>query len=104
MTLLTNILQKFLEDVLTGKFKREDDPHKYNVYMKRIQNRLDDGFPKLLWLAENFSHLLKDEEKEFDDPNLPRHRRLKILLKVIKALNPASDVELTKLKREALNK
>lgn len=98
--MLTDILQKWLEDLLAGRTKREDDPHKYNVYMGRIQDRFDDGLNKLLWAAENFPELLKDEEREIYDSNLPRHRRLKILLKVIKALNPTSDVELTKLRSE----
>uniref|UniRef100_A0A6H1ZR67 Uncharacterized protein n=1 Tax=viral metagenome TaxID=1070528 RepID=A0A6H1ZR67_9ZZZZ len=98
--LITTLQRKWLEKIVSGEITKDDDPHKWSVYMDRIQERLDYMGENLLWIAENMPELLKDEETEIQDDSLSRHRRLKLFLKVVKALNPTIDVELVKMREE----
>lgn len=89
--MITAKMRKFLESV---KLDRVENKRKYNIYMRRIQDRIDRELENLNWLTKNFPDLFLDEECEYDDKSLERHRRLKALLKAVGNLNPKFAVEL----------
>jgi len=86
--IITDIQLGWLKDILGGKITKHDDPRKYSAYMKRIQNRIDHMLDNLIVLAEIAPDILKYEEREFDDPSIERHIRLKKLLRVCVDINP----------------
>lgn len=89
--IITDIQKEWIQDILDGKINKEDNPRKYSAYMKRIQNRTDHMFEHLLWMAKNCPDILRNEEREFDDPSLERHSRLKSLLRVCSEINPFTE-------------
>lgn len=91
---------EFLESILTGKVTKKDNPHKYSVYMKRIRERLDIEIDSWMWLAENFPEILVDEDYEIHTDGMPRHRRLKALMRITKLIYPQADPQLVKLKED----
>ena len=95
IVMLTDIQRKYLQDVLDGKQGRDDDPHKYYVYMKRVQGRMDRAMENAVWLAKNMPEVFKDEDREYG-AGLPKQRRLKALLIMIKCICPDVDIELVK--------
>jgi len=90
----------FLQDILTGKITKRDNPHKYSVYMKRIRERIDSEMSSLLWLAENFPEILVDEDYEIHTDGMPRNRRLKAFMRITKLIYPQADPQLVKMKEE----
>jgi len=76
------------------KFKTLEERKRFNRTLIRIQERLDDGIKKTVWLAINCPELLLDEERELEDESLEPHRRLKQLLKILNNINPKFEVAL----------
>jgi hypothetical protein len=81
----------WLKRILSGEVTKSENPRKYSAYMRRIQKQFDDRLANWLWVAENMPDVLKDEEREYTDETLERHRRLKILLRICLLVNPLSE-------------
>lgn len=85
-------LEQYLKDYLTERDPHRVNPHKTYIYLQRIQERIDRMLDNALWLAENAPWIFTDETTEIisiDTNNpLPRHRRLKKLITIIKLLYP----------------
>lgn len=90
-TIITDIQKKWLEEILSGKLSKSDNPRKYSAYMGRIQERIDNMIENLVWLADNAPDILKYEEREYDSPTTERHLRLKKFLRVCTKISPYSD-------------
>lgn len=90
----------WLKDILEGKNKKSEDPHKYSVYMNRIRKDIDADLDRFKWIANNANYILKDEEYEVQEFGTTRHRRLVELLEIVKAIMPEANPTLVKLKRE----
>ena len=69
---------------------------KHCVYVNRMNKRIDRELKMSLWLAINHPEIFLDREREYSDDTgkIMSHRRLKILLLIVKALNPKIEVEL----------
>ena len=90
----------WLEPYVEGRKSRRDDPPKYTVYTKRIRKSVDERLELLLGLASMAPEMFRDEEYEIQTFGAIKHRRLKMLLKIVKAIEPESDPVLMKLQRE----
>ena len=88
---ITDIQKEWIQGILDGEITKEQNPRKYSAYMKRIQNRLDHLLEHLLWMADTCPDILKYEAREYDDPNVERHSRLKKLLRVCTKISPFTD-------------
>jgi hypothetical protein len=95
---------EWLTPYIKGEKTRRDDPQKYSVYRKRIRNTIDDRLKNMLWLANNAPEFMRDEEHEIQEEGRILHRRLKILLQIIKAMEPESDPALIRLREEVKDK
>ena len=93
---------EWLKPYLNGEMNRRDDPQKYSVYRKRIRTTIDTRLENLLWLANNAPEFLRDEEHEIQEHGAILHRRLKMLLQIIKGMEPDSDPALLQLRRDVL--
>ena len=65
-----------------------------------MNNRFDRELENLVWVTKHFPSLFLDEEREYDDENLERHRRLKMLIKAVQNLNPKFTVQLRIVEEE----
>lgn len=90
----------FLEQLVSGKFKKKHDPHKYSVYKKRIRERIDQELSSLKWVANNYPEILTDEEYEITEYGNVRHARLKLLMEIVKAIYPEADPVLVKYRKD----
>lgn len=93
---------KWLDDIISGRVTKRDNPHKWSVYRKRIRERIDHQLDNLVWLAENAPEILKDEEYEIQEFGAIIHRRLKKLMLTIKLIYPENDPVLIKMSREIM--
>lgn len=91
--MITNIQLRFLKQLIKGEVTKSDNPKLYNMTMQRIQEQLDDGFAKLLWIAENRVDLLKDDKTEIEDDAMERYRRFRALAYVLGKMNPMTEIE-----------
>jgi len=89
--MITDIQLKWLEQILKGEITKSDNPRKYSAYMRRIQNRVDAMMVNLEWIVKFCPEIFKYEEREFDDPSMERHSRLKRLLRVCIAISPFTE-------------
>jgi len=89
---LTKKMKEYLENLPEGAEKTV----KHCVYMNRMQKRITRELDMLLWTCIHHPKIILDEEREWKDTSgkITSHRRLKILLLCIKALNPRIEVEL----------
>lgn len=81
--MITRLQKDFLQRVLNGASIDRRERHGYN---KRIQAGIDEGFDMMEWMAEFTPDVLNDFETEYDDPTLPRRRRMMRLAQIIKRL------------------
>lgn len=70
-----------------GEVRKRDDPRKYSAYMIRVRERIDNMLENLLWLAENYPEILRDDEFELSS-EVERNRRARILLKATRLFEP----------------
>ena len=89
--MITDIQKKWINDIVDGHITKADNPRKYSAYMRRIQERIDHMLDNLEWLVKNSPDIIRYEEREFDDPAIERHIRLKRLLRVCAIINPISE-------------
>jgi len=90
----------WLKEVLSGNFKKQDDPHKYSVYKKRVRDRIDEEIASIKWVANNYPEILTDEEHEIQNFGRIKHARLIALMEIIKAIMPEADPVLVKMKKD----
>jgi len=90
----------WLKPYVEGRRSRRDDPPKYTVYTKRIRKSVDERLNLLLQLANMAPETFRDEEFEIQEYGAIKHRRLKTLLKIVKAIEPESDPVLMKLQKD----
>jgi len=95
--MITDKQRRFLEKLLNGEITKEDNRKRYSETMIRIQKTIDEKLANTLWLAINLPDILKDEAKEFDDPDLERYRRFKAIAYIVSLLNPITEIENVKL-------
>lgn len=86
--MITDIQRKWLERILSGEETKHENPRKFSAYWKRIQERIDEMFKNLKWLAENYPEVLT--EGEFKN----NHERMKTLLYVADKVNPMAKTPL----------
>lgn len=88
-------MKEYLESLPKNR-KEVERSVKHCVYINRMQKRIEREMKMLLWLAVNYPEILLDREREYSDDTgkIMSHRRLKILLLTVKALNPKTEVEL----------
>lgn len=98
--MITDIQRKWLEKYVAGMKTKRDEPHKHSVYMGRIRKRIDHQFENLLWISNNMPEVLRDEEWEINEFGSLKHRRLKMLLQVVKGLYPHLDPQLARSMEE----
>jgi hypothetical protein len=91
--MITNIERKFLEQLLNGEIKKEDNPKRYSVMMGRIQKQIDRNIVNLIWIIENFPSIFKDEATEINDPLLERYRRFRALAYIVTKIDPSIELE-----------
>lgn len=91
---------KWLQDVVSGKIQKKDNPHRYSVYMNRIRKDIDKELERIKWIAVNAQHVMTDEEWEIQQLGSVKHRRLIRCLEIVKAIQPEADPVLVKLRRE----
>jgi hypothetical protein len=91
---------EWLKPYVEGIKSRRDDPPKYTVYTKRIRKSIDERLELMLELAMMAPEIFRDEEYEIQEYGAIKHRRLKILLQLVKAIEPESDPVLIKLQKE----
>jgi len=93
---ITDNQLKILEEYVKNgkKFKSIEERKRFNRTLVRLQDRVDEGLVKLVWLAINCPELLLDEERELADETLEPHRRLKKLFKILANVNPRFEVAL----------
>lgn len=89
--IVTDIQKKWLTDIKNGKINKADNPRKYSAYMRRVQTRVDHLLVNFEWVADNCPDILKYEEREYDDPNVERHARLKRLLRICVKISPFTE-------------
>ena len=89
--MITDIQKKWIEEILSGKISKSDNPRKYSAYLKRIQQRIDAMIVNMAWLSDNAPDILKNEEREYDDPSFERHFRLKTMLRTCAKISPFTD-------------
>ncbi len=92
--MITDKQKKFLENILNGKYSAEKNRQHYTITMNRIQKRIDHMFENTEWLAENFPDILSDFDSEYKDFDLPRRRRFKAFMKILKLISGADNKEL----------
>lgn len=79
--MITNKQKQFLIKYLSGKpIARRT----VNIYLNRIQKRIDEQLENLTWLATFAPDIFRDLDREFEEYDLPRNRRLIKLITVIK--------------------
>ena len=99
--MITNTMKKFLETEYP-KLIRKKGSIKLHVYLGRLQKRIDEQLNMALWLAVNYPNVFLGKMETVNSYGNLIHsedrtkERLKLLLLVIKALNPKIEVELTK--------
>jgi len=111
--MITNKQKEWLQELLSGKTKKQDFSRKYSAYMGRIRVRIDAMLENLLWLSEKFPDILRDWEYELNNKDIEIKRRAKKMLRaiamfesepeiirVINELFPSHTIELTKRKKE----
>ena len=91
---------KWLEGVLQGKIKKQDNVHKFSVYKKRIREDIDAELERLKWIAVNYPEILTDEEWEIQNHGTLKHRRLIKFMEIVKAIMPETDPVLVKLRKD----
>lgn len=89
--MITDIQKEWIRKIMQGEITKEDNPRKYSAYMSRIQKRIDAMLINLEWLAKNSPEILKNEEREYDDPAIERHQRVKTLLRVCATISPFNE-------------
>jgi len=89
----------WLEGLLSGKFRKQDDPHKHSVYKKRIRDRIDKELDSLEWIADHCPDLLTDEEYEIQTFGHLRHRRLRKIMNILDKITPDADPILSKARK-----
>ena len=90
---------EWLQSILEGDFKKQDDPHKYSVYRKRLRDNIDAQLDRLEWIAEYFPSVLTDEEHEIQEYGHLRHRRLRKLMSILDKITPDADPILSKARK-----
>lgn len=93
--MITSTMKKYLES-LPENHKEIKRTVKHCVYLNRMQKRIEREMRMGLWLAVNHPEIFLDREREYSDDTgkIMSHRRLKMLLLIVKALNPKTEVEL----------
>lgn len=86
--MITDIQRRWLERILSGEERKQENPRKYSAYWKRIQERIDEMFENMKWLADNFPEVLTEGELKNE------HKRMKTLLHVANKVNPMSKTPL----------
>lgn len=97
--IITSIQRRWLEALLSGEETKHSNPRKFSAYWKRIQERIDEMFENLKWLAENYPEVLTEGEFKTD------HERMKTLLYVADKINPMEKTPLLfKILQQTLTK
>lgn len=91
--MITDLERKFLEQLLKGEIRKEDNPKRYSAMMIRIQKEIDKNILNLIWLIDNFPRIFTDEEAEIDNPQLERYRRFRALAYIITKIDPSVEFE-----------
>lgn len=91
--MITNLERKFLEQLLKGEIKKEDNPKRYSAMMIRIQKEIDKNILNLIWLVDNLPSVFTDEEAEIDNPQLERYRRFRALAYIVTKIDPTIELE-----------
>ena len=89
----------WLKDLLSGKIKKRDDPHKYSVYRKRIRDGIDKQLEMIRWISINCPDILTDEEFEIQLYGSLRHRRLRTIMEILDNITPEANPVLMKARR-----
>ena len=91
--MITDLERKFLEQLLKGEIRKEDNPKRYSAMMLRIQKEIDKNIINLIWMIENSPRIFTDEEAEIDNPQLERYRRFRALAYIITKIDPSVELE-----------
>lgn len=90
----------YLRNLISLKTSRKDDPHKYIVYTKRIRESIDKELEGMLWISANCPDVLTDEIFEIENFGTVKHRRLKIMMQIVKNIVPDADPILIKIRKD----
>lgn len=91
--MITDLERKFLEQLLKGEIKKEDNPKRHSAMMIRIQKEIDKNMVNLIWLVDNLPNVFTDEEAEIDNPLLERYRRFRALAYIVTKIDPSVELE-----------
>lgn len=91
------LTQKNLEWLLTRSMKDStQDRNKYTIYLKRVQESIDNVLEALLVISREKSFIITNDVEEIlsldTDKPIEPHKRLKMLLKIISTLQPDTKV------------
>jgi hypothetical protein len=93
-------MKKWLVDLLEGRIKKDDDPHKYIVYMGRIREYIDRDLDNLVWLATYYPDIITDEDYEIRTEGIVKRRRMRKLMQVLELIAPPDVQAVLQRKKE----
>lgn len=91
--MITEIQRKYLDKLLKGEVRREDDPKRFSHMMIAIQKQIDKNISNTIWMLENRKDVLLDEKSEIDNEDIERYRRFKAFAFICTKLNPETAFE-----------
>lgn len=86
--MITDIQRRWLKRILSGEETKHENPRKFSAYWKRIQERIDEMFRNMKWLADNYPEVLTEGELKRNN------QRMKDLLYVADKINPLAKTPL----------
>lgn len=86
--MITDIQRRWLERILSGDETKHENPRKFSAYWKRIQERIDEMFKNMRWVADNYPEVLTEDELKRNN------ERMKTLLYVADKINPLAKTPL----------
>lgn len=100
---LTKSMKKYLESLpktesgsLMPLNNTPDEKSKFLIYMKRLQQTIEQDFDAIKYLSVNYPDILLNEDNKYLNSKIQKkpNRRMKSLYEAIMTLNPKVELEL----------